>query len=79
MDVMDIVKEELEVAKENLKAEGLDLAEEVLLKVFNEVNGVVKRTVVKTETKIDDLYLVVEGEVSKVVAEAIDKIDGEEG
>lgn len=79
MEVAEIVKEELAVAGENLKAKGLDIAEETLNVIMLELNGVVKRTVVRTDNKIDDLYLVVETQVTDVLASAIDKIDGEEG
>lgn len=78
MELKDILKEEAKVALDNLKAEGLDISEEILWKVFKELDATTKRVVARTPNSVDDLYSLVSGPLSEVVDEAIDKIDGED-
>lgn len=77
MEVKEIAKEEFKVFLEGLKKKGLDIAEAMAMEIFLESNDMVKRIVLRTDNKIDDLYLMVESNIKDIAESLIDKIDGE--
>jgi len=78
-ELKDIAKAEFKQFVKDLKEEGLEVAEDVAVKIFLKSNEMIKRIVLKTENKLDDLYLVIEGNVKEVALDLIDKIDRKEG
>ncbi len=63
---------------DKLKEEGLDVAEDVAVKLVKSVLGWVEEEVVASENKYDDMVLAVLPALKKELFKAIDKIDGED-
>ena len=70
-----IVKEEMKVALENLKAKGKVLLKEELEDIAGEISDALGRVAVRTTGKVDDFYLL----MKPMIDNEIDKIDGKEG
>ena len=64
---------------EVLKGKGLDLAEESLNMVFDSLMDWIEASAKVSATPYDDMAMVIMPQLKKLVKEAIDKIDGEEG
>ena len=62
-----------------LKGKGLDVAEESLNIVFDSVIEWFKESAKLSATPYDDMAMVIMPQLEKLVKDAIDKIDGEEG
>jgi len=62
-----------------LKGKGLDVAEESLNILFDSVVEWVEESAKISATPYDDMAMLVMPQLKKLVKEAIDKIDGEEG
>lgn len=62
-----------------LKGKGLDVAEESLNILFDSVVEWVEESAKLSATPYDDMAMLVMPQLKKLVKEAIDKIDGEEG
>ena len=74
MELKDIVKEEMKVSLENLKVKGKVLLKEELEDIAMEVSDMLARISVRSETKMDDFFLMIKPMLDK----EIDKIDGKE-
>lgn len=73
-------KELLKMLADEFKAEGLDIAEDAVLRVAKVAFKVAPKIIVATETKLDDVILLpILGVIQEPVFKAIDKIDGKEG
>lgn len=72
MDIKKIIVDEF-------KAEGLEIAEEVAVKLTKVAFRVLPKVVAATETKVDDLLIPLLAVVEAPVMKALDKIDGQEG
>ena len=70
-----IVKEELEKSLEVLKVKGIQVGKEMLEDVAIEMSQMMGRVAVRSENKVDDFYLSVQG----MLEAQMDKIDGKEG
>jgi hypothetical protein len=64
---------------DQLKADGLELAEDGLVKVAEAVFDFAEAYVKASSSKTDDLALLVLPAVKALVLDAIDKVDGKEG
>ena len=71
-DIKEIIKEELAASMEVLKVKGIQLGKEALEDVALEMSQMMGRIAVKSENKVDDFYLSVQG----MLEMQIDKIDG---
>ena len=60
METKQILKEELAIAGENLKAKGIILGKEALEETAKEISAMVGRVVVRTEGKGDDFFLMIQ-------------------
>lgn len=65
--------------KAQLKAEGLDFAEESVKDIVENAFATINVIVKITENKYDDMALPLIELAKKVVMDAVDKIDGKEG
>ncbi len=74
-DLKEILKEEMKVSAETLKVKVIDLAKEALEDVAMEMSKMMGRVAERSENKVDDFYLSIQG----MLEEQIDKIDGKEG
>jgi hypothetical protein len=72
MDIKKIIVEEF-------KAEGLEIAEDVAVRLTKVAFRVLPKVVASTETKIDDLLIPLLSVIEAPVMKALDKIDGQEG
>jgi hypothetical protein len=72
MDLKKIIVEEL-------KSEGVEIAEDVAIRVLKASLKVAKKVVAESENKVDDLLLPLLGLVEPKLLEALDKIDGHVG
>lgn len=72
-------KEVLELLVKELKAEGLDVAEDTAVAAVKAVFKVMPKVFVASENKFDDLLVPVLGVLEPKVMELLDKIDGKEG
>jgi len=61
---------------DELKKEGLDLAEDAAEKVVKVIFNWVEAEVIKSENKYDDMVLAVLPALKPIIFKAIDKIDG---
>lgn len=59
-----------------LKEQGLDIAEDVAIRLAKVILGLVPKIVVATDTKIDDMFLPVLGIIEPKLMELLDQIDG---
>lgn len=75
MEPTDIKK----IIVEEFKAEGLEIAEDVAIRLTKVAFRVIPKVVTATETKIDDLLVPVLAVIEPQVMKALDKIDGKEG
>ena len=74
--------EELDVKKmilDELKGEGLDLAEDLAIGVCKAVFRVMPKVAAATDNKYDDLLIPVVGVLEPKIMEMLDKIDKKEG
>jgi hypothetical protein len=62
-NVKEILKEEIAISGDKLKEKGIELGKEALETVALEMSDMMARVAVKTENKMDDLYLTVKGMV----------------
>jgi hypothetical protein len=69
---------DLKVLGDKLKAQGLDVAEDVLAKALDEVFAWFKESAALSASPYDDMALIVLPQLEKIIKEQIDKIDGEE-
>ncbi len=72
MDIKKIIVEEF-------KAEGLEIAEDVAIRLTKVAFRVLPKVVSATETKVDDLLIPLLSVIEAPVMKALDKIDGQEG
>jgi hypothetical protein len=77
MDVVTLKAELAEVIK-SLKLQGLDIAEDALLIIWDEVHGAIKRVVTASPNSYDDLYLVLAPQIDKIIKDLIDRVDGKQ-
>lgn len=70
---------ELKALVEELKAKGLDVAEDGAKHALEAVFVWLEKSVELSETKIDDMALVVLPKIKEYALKAADKIDGQEG
>lgn len=70
---------ELKALVEELKGKGLDVAEDAAKHVVEAVFGWAEKSIEVSETKIDDLALVVLPKIKEAALKAADKIDQEVG
>lgn len=75
METQDIKK----IIVDEFKAEGLEIAEDVAVRLTKVAFRVVPKVVLATDTKMDDLLIPVLAVVEPHVMKALDKIDGQEG
>lgn len=68
---------DIKVLAEQLKAKGLDLAEEALVLVVEELFTWVEESATISESIYDDMGLLVLPQLKKMALEQVDKIDGE--
>ena len=71
-------KEVMKIVVEELKKEGIDLAEELVAGAVKAVFKAIPKIVLATENKVDDLLVPVLAVVEPKVLELVDKIDGED-
>ena len=64
---------------EELKAEGLGLAEDAAEKVYAAVKRWLAKSAQASDTPIDDIVIALFPQIDKLLLPQIDKIDGEEG
>lgn len=75
MSEQDIKK----ILVEEFKAEGLEIAEDVAVRLVKVAFKAIPKIVVATENKVDDYILPLLALVEKPVMNALDKIDGHVG
>jgi hypothetical protein len=63
---------------EELKKEGLDIAEDVAIKVVHVLFNVLEKAAVQSENKYDDLIIPLIPIIKPMVLKLVDKIDGKE-
>lgn len=68
-----------EMIKSELKKEGLNMLEEDAIKACKILFKLLPKVALKTETKVDDMFIPVIGIMEPKVMELLDKIDGEVG
>lgn len=61
-----------------LKANGLDIAEDVAVSIVKVVFGLVPKIVLATDNKVDDLLIAVLPIIEAPIMAILDKIDGKE-
>lgn len=66
-----------QILLDELKKEGLDLADDALIQAVKAVFKALPKFLLATENKVDDLLIAVLPAIEKVVVEKIDKLDGE--
>lgn len=64
---------------DELKKEGLNIAEDTAIAAVKAVLKVVPKVVSETENKVDDLLIAILPVVEGPIMDLLDKIDGEEG
>ena len=72
-DLKLIVKEEMAVALENLKAKGKDIGEEALEEIASEISDAFGRIVVRTDGSTDDFFLMIKPMLDKKIDEIHDE------
>jgi hypothetical protein len=75
MSEVDIKK----IIVDEFKAEGLEIAEDVAVRLTKVAFRAIPKVVIETENKADDYLLPLLALVEKPVMAALDKIDGQEG
>ena len=68
-----------EQAVANLKAKGIEVAEDALILLLDEVLDYAAKKVIETENKFDDMLIAVLPIIKSQLADLIDKVDGKEG
>jgi predicted histidine transporter YuiF (NhaC family) len=64
---------------EELKKEGLNVAEDAAVSMVKAVLKIVPKVVSETENKVDDLLIAIVPVIEPSLMDLLDKIDGEEG
>lgn len=64
---------------DEFKAEGMDIAEDVAVRLVKAAFKVLPKVVLATDNKMDDLLIPLLAVVEKPVLQALDKINGHEG
>ena len=75
MESVDIKK----LIIDELKKEGLDIAEDAAISAVKAVLKVVPKVVAATENKVDDILVAIIPVIEPALLDLLDKIDGEEG
>ena len=75
MESVDIKK----LIIDELKKEGLDIAEDAAISAVKAVLKVVPKVVAATENKVDDIPVAIIPVIEPALLDLLDKIDGEEG
>jgi len=63
----------------NLKAKGIEVAEDALVLLLDEVLDYAAKKVIETENKFDDMLIAVLPIIKSQLVDLIDKVDGKEG
>ena len=69
---------DLKALGEQLKAKGLDIAEDALVIIAEEVFVFLEESAKLSETPYDDMALLILPQVKNLVMEQIDKVDGKQ-
>lgn len=75
MSEQDIKK----IIVEEFKAEGLEIAEDVAVRITKVAFRAIPKVVLATDNKVDDYLIPLLALVEKPVMTALDKIDGQQG
>lgn len=64
---------------DELKANGLEIAEDLAVTVVKTLLGLLPKIAIASENKFDDMLIPILGIVEPIIMKELDKIDGKEG